>query len=147
MRPQAPGLPFNGPPFRCRPAPRISTPVSMWLERGVRGNGTGRIETGREGTSSSPLPACTPPSLGLNTYCHTVPRDWTIRRTKIRCWMLSAICQSANSRSWSRLQSGRSPGLPDDHRAAPDPGHPPLEAVVPKQQLSRRSATSHGCRA
>lgn len=144
MRPQAPGLPFNGPPFRCRPAPWISTPVSMWLERGVRGNGTGRIETGREETSSSPPPACTPPSLGLNTV---IQFQETGQSARPRLDTGSAVCQSANSRSWSRLQSGRSPGLPDDHRAAPDPGNPPLEAVVPKQKLSRRSATSHGCRA
>lgn len=130
MRPQAPGLPFDGPPFYRRPAPRISAPVfhvvGTW-----GGRHAGRIQMGGKERHH---PLCLPGfniSLTLTEYCDSV---------KIR--LLIAHCRLPASTT-----SGRSPGLPGDHRAAPDPGRPPLEAVVPRQQSGRRSATSQGCRA
>lgn len=97
-------------------------------------------DDGREGTSPSAVPTCNTP---FTEYYDSVPRDRTINPLdKIRLL-------NAHSCLPGSTKSGRSPGLPGDHRAAPDPGRPPLplEAVVPRQQSGRRSATSQGCRA
>lgn len=137
MRPQAPSLPFDGPPFCPSTSPadfrsRFHV-VGTW-----GGRHAGRIQMGgKERHHPLCLPA-TPHSQ--NTVIPSQGTGQSIPRTKIRL-LKAHSCLPAST------TSGRSPGLPGDHRAAPDPGRPPLEAVVPKQQSVRRSATSHGCRA
>lgn len=118
MRPQAPSLPFDGPPFCPSTSPadfrsRFHV-VGTW-----GGRHAGRIQMGgKERHHPLCLPA-TPPSQ--NTVIPSQGTRQSIPRTKIR--LLNAhSCLPAST------TSGRSPGLPGDHRAGPDPGRPPLEA-------------------
>lgn len=150
MRPQAPELSAllwsTVPPVCCRPAPRISTPVlhvvGTWggSEQVLR-----RLEQERKERHHLCVPTFSL-SPGV-TAISSIPRDWTVCQACLEANMCSfPVCVQLVI-LLVPTTSGRSPGLPGDHRAAPDPGRPRLEAVVPKQQSSRRSATSHGCKA